>query len=130
MMLRALILWMLIAVAEMLHGVLRVALLNRRVGDRRARQIGVFTGSALILLIAFLAVPWLGLTSVADCFVIGALWLVLMLVLEVAFGRLVFHASWKRLAADFDFRQGGLLSIGMCILFLAPLLAAKWRGLI
>lgn len=45
-------------------------------------------------------------------------------------GRLVFRASWQRLASDFDFRQGGLLAIGMAVLFFAPLIAAKLRGLI
>ena len=53
-----------------------------------------------------------------------------MLAFEIAFGRLVFHASWQRLAADFDFRKGGLLSIGMAVLLVAPLLAAKLRGLV
>ena len=61
---------------------------------------------------------------------VGTLWLVLMLGFEVAFGRLVFRASWKRLAADFAFREGGLLSLGMLVLFLAPLLAAAGRGLL
>ena len=127
---RALAVWLVIAVAEVLHGILRVALLNRRVGDRRARQIGVFSGSALILLIAWLTAPWLRMATVVDALTIGLLWLGLMLGLEVAFGRLVFRASWRRLAADFDFRQGGLLSLGMLVLLLAPLLAAKGRGLL
>jgi hypothetical protein len=127
---RALAVWLVIAVAEVLHGILRVALLNRRVGDRRARQIGVFSGSALILLIAWLTTPWLRMATVANALTIGLLWLGLMLGLEVAFGRLVFRASWRRLAADFDFRQGGLLSLGMLVLLLAPLLAAKGRGLL
>jgi len=127
---RALAVWLVIAVAEVLHGILRVALLNRRVGDRRARQIGVFSGSALILVIAWLTAPWLRMATVADALTIGLLWLGLMLGLEVAFGRLVFRASWRRLAADFDFRQGGLLSLGMLVLLLAPLLAAKGRGLL
>ena len=53
-----------------------------------------------------------------------------MLAFEIAFGRLVFRASWQRLAADFDFRKGGLLSIGMAVLLVAPLLTAKLRGLV
>jgi hypothetical protein len=43
---RAFMIWLLIAVAEVIHGILRVRFLNRRVGDQRARQIGVFSGSA------------------------------------------------------------------------------------
>jgi hypothetical protein len=33
-------------------------------------------------------------------------------------------------AADFDFRKGGLLSIGMAVLLVAPLLVAKLCGLV
>jgi hypothetical protein len=33
-------------------------------------------------------------------------------------------------ASDFDFRKGGLLSIGMLILLAAPLLVAKLKGLL
>jgi len=89
----------------------------------------VFTGSALILLITWFTLPWLNVSTTADCLTIGALWLILMLGLEIAFGRLIFRVSWKRLGADFDFRQGGLLSLGVLVLFLAPFLAAKGSGL-
>ena len=130
MIIKALVIWMLIAVAEVLHGVLRVSLLNRRVGDHRARQIGVFTGSAIILIISLLTVPWLGASTNGQLFGIGFLWLMLMLAFEIAFGRLVFRASWQRLASDFDFRKGGVLSIGMLILFAAPFLATKLHGLL
>lgn len=121
---------MLIAIAEVLHGILRVRFLNRRLGDRRARQIAVFTGSGLILIIAWALVPWINPSTVAQCLWIGLLWLLLMLAFEIGFGRFVFRASWKRLLSDFDFRQGGLLSIGMAILFFAPLIAAKVHGLL
>jgi hypothetical protein len=56
---------------------------------------------------------------------VGFLWLALMLMFEIAFGRFVFRASWQRLASDFDFRKGGLLSIGMAVLLVAPLLGGK-----
>ena len=36
---KALVSWMLIAAAKVLHGVLRVSLLNRRVGDHRAVRL-------------------------------------------------------------------------------------------
>ena len=129
MIFKALVIWMLIAAAEVLHGVLRVSLLNRRLGAHHSRQIGVFTGSVIILIISWLTVPWLGASTNGQLFGIGCLWLVLMLAFEIAFGRLVFRASWKRLASDFDFRKGGLLSIGMLILFAAPFLATKLRSL-
>ena len=128
--LKAFLVWLLIGAAEVLHGILRVRLLNRRVGDHRARQIGVFTASGIILVIAWFSVPWLGASTISQLLSVGFLWLALMLILEIAFGRLVFRASWQRLAAEFDFRKGGLLSIGMAVLLFAPLLVAKLRGLV
>lgn len=129
MILRAFVIWVLIAAAEVAHGILRVKLLNRRVGDRRARQIAVFTGSALIVLIAWILTPWLGASTASQCFWIGFMWFVLMLAFELWLGRL-FGFSWKRLAADFDLRKGGLLSIGMAVLWIAPWIGAKLHGLI
>jgi len=125
---KSLLIWKLIAVAEVSHGILRVRLLTRRVGDHRARQVAVFSGSAIILLIAWFFVPWIGVNTVGQCLGVGFMWLALMLAFEITFGRLVFRASWQRIAADFDFRKGGLLSIGMMILLTAPLLVVKLRG--
>lgn len=51
MLLKAIMIWVVIAFAETLHGILRVKMLNRRLGDRRARRLGVLTGSILILII-------------------------------------------------------------------------------
>ena len=128
--LKAFSIWLLIAVAEVLHGILRVRLLNRRVGDHRARQIAVFTGSGIILVIAWVTAPWLGAASSGQLLGVGFLWLTLMLSFEIAFGRLVFHATWERITAAFDFRKGGLLSIGMAVLLVAPLLVAKLLSLV
>ena len=127
---RAFLIWLIIAVAEVLHGVARIRLLNRRVGDHRARQIGVFTGSAIILVIAWFSVPWIGASSSGQLLGVGFLWLALMLGSGIGFGILVFRAPWKRIAADFDFRKGGLLSIGMLVLLIAPVLVGKLRGLV
>jgi len=125
---RALVIWLLIAAAEVLQGVLRVRLLNPRVGDHRARQIAVFTGSAIIVLITWLTAPWLDVRTVVESLAVGLLWLLLMLALEIVFGRMVFRMPWKKIAEDFDLRRGRLLLIGMFILFIVPLLVAKLRG--
>ena len=129
MILRACILGVLIMAAEVLQGILRVRFLNRRVGDRRARQIGVFTGSAIILVITWFCLPWVGAAGTPELLAVGVLWLLLMLGLDVGFGRLVFRASWDRIVAEFDLRRGGLLGLGMLLLLTAPLLIAKVRGL-
>lgn len=119
--------WALIAGVEVIHGILRVRFLNPRVGDHRARQIAVFSGSALILLMAYALVPPLDIHSRMGLLGVGLLWVLLMLAFEIILGRWVFHLSWKRIGSDFDLRQGGLLAFGMLVLFLAPLLVMKLR---
>ena len=58
----------------------------------------------------------------------GLIWLVLTLAFEILFGRFVAGASWERLWSDYNLLQGGLLPIGLLVLTVAPLLAARWRG--
>ena len=122
---KALLLWMVIAFAKVLHGIVRVRLLQRPLGQHRARQIGVLTNSGLILLVAWFCVPWLGVLDSNELLGVGLMWLVLMLGFEIVFGRAVLNASWRRLAPDLDLRQGGLLSIDMVVLLFAPLLIGK-----
>jgi hypothetical protein len=128
--LRACLVWLVIAVAEVLQGILRVRFLNRRVGDHRARQIGVFTGCCLVFGIAWLTLPWIGAVTWPNLVVVGLLWFALMLTFDLGFGRLVFRFPWSRIAADFDPRRGNLLGFGMLFVFAAPLLVAKLRGYI
>ncbi|HRG54473.1 MAG TPA: hypothetical protein PLG56_00400 [Lacunisphaera sp.] len=130
MLLRALGLWLVLAVAETVHGILRVRFLNRKVGDRRARQIGVVSGSLLILALVWPTITWIEVRTSGDCLVVGLLWSILMLTFDFALGRYCFGFSWARLTADLNLRQGGFLGFGLGLLFLAPLIVASLRGLI
>lgn len=125
MILRAFIVWLLIAAVEVAQGILRVRLLNRHLGDHRARQVGVVTGSALILLIAWLTRDWIGARSPSEQWLVGGVWLALMLSFDLTFGRLVFHFPWSRIVADFDVRKGNFLALGMLVVLLAPWLVAR-----
>jgi len=126
---KSLVVWLCIAAAETLHGILRIRLLNRRLGDHRARQVGVFTGSFLILLITWLLMPWLELRSASQALAVGGFLTLLMLLFDVALGRFYLRLRWTRILADFDVRKGGLLGLGMLVLFAAPWLTGWWRGL-
>jgi len=56
---RAVVVWLVLIGAETIHGILRTLLLVPAVGDFRARQISVFTGSVVILVIACLFIRWI-----------------------------------------------------------------------
>jgi len=121
---KILLAWLVIAAAETVQGILRVKFLNRPLGDRRARQAAVVSGSLIILALGWLLVPWIKPASTSDCLWIGGTWLALMLAFDLGLGRFVFRFPWKRLAADFIPQKGGWLGIGMLVLFLTPLLVA------
>ncbi len=130
MILRGIAVWLVIVAVEVVHGIARTLWLAPMVGDFRARQIAVFTGSALILAVATLFIRWMKPVDIGGALVIGAVWLVLTLAFEVAFGRFVVRATWARILSDYDLARGGLLPIGLLIETLAPAIAARFRGML
>jgi len=122
---RAVAVWCLIFVLEVVHGVLRTIWLVPLVGDFQARQVGVLVGSLLILVVAALTIRWIGARQRRDLLRIGLLWVVLMVGAEVLLGRVVFGYPWSRIAEDFDVTRGGLLGFGMLVLAAAPWLASR-----
>ncbi len=122
---RALIIWALIAVLEMIHGILRAKLLTPKVGDLRSRQIGVFSGSIIFFVVTLLSFDWLGITTPHQAFLVGGLWLICMIIFEFSVGHFIFHFPWKWLLNDFNFFKGRFLAFGMLFLALSPYLVGK-----
>ena len=125
---RAIAVWLVLICAEILHGIARGIFLVPYVGEFRSNQIGVFTGSIIILAVALAFVRWIGASRTNSLLAVGVLWLGLMLAFEILFGRFVIGASWERLATDYNVFEGGLLPFGMAVLLLSPLIAGKIRG--
>jgi hypothetical protein len=126
--LRAFAVWLVIMLVESAHGTLRELFLAPLVGDFRARQLAVFTGSLLILGVAYLCVRWIRAGSTARLLAVGLLWLFLTLSFEFGLGLFVLGYSWERVAEDYDLSRGGLMPFGLVLLTLAPLIAARLRG--
>lgn len=127
---RTLLVWLAIIVLETLHGIARVALLQPLVGDFRARQLTVFTGSLLTLTVAWFGVRWIRPVRASHALGIGAVWVGLTIGFELALGRLVMGLTWERIAEDYDLSRGGLLALGLLAMFLAPWFAARRQRLI
>ncbi|MGE0886208.1 MAG: hypothetical protein AB7P14_21950 [Blastocatellales bacterium] len=127
--LRALAAWFVIILGETLHGIARTALLQPYIGDFRARQIAVFSGTLIIITIAVILIRWINANSKSQLLIIGTLWVCLTICFEIGLGTLILGYSWERMLSDYNLAKGGLLAIGMVALFFAPLIAAKIRGL-
>ena len=126
---RGIIVWLVFIFAESLNGTVRNLLLAPSLGNFWAHQISFFTGSILVLAIALASVRWLH-ASRSQLLGVGLLWLLLTVAFEIALGRFILGYSWERIAADYNLPQGGLMPVGLVLLTLAPLIAAKIRGLL
>jgi len=124
---RSLAVWLLIIVAEILHGILRAIVLVPIVGEFRSNQIGVLTGSAIIFAIAHLTIRWIGAKRAYELLLVGFIWLVLTVAFEVLFGRFVVGLSWERIASGYNVLNGGLMPLGLVVLFLIPMIVSKLR---
>lgn len=121
--------WLLLMAAETLHGVVRAIVLVPYFGDFRSRQIGVFTGSLLIVALVCLFERWLEVKTLSARLLVGFIWLLLTLLFEFGLGHFVFNYSFERLAEDYNLLAGGLMPLGLIVLLCAPLIAAKLRRL-
>ena len=126
--LRALGLWFLLMAAETLQGLWCVKVLTVWLPGTKLCDFGVFTGSLIILLIAFVCLDWIPARDAPTLLLVGSTWAVLTIAYELLLGRLAFDRSWNEIAADFDLFHGSLLPLGLIALLFAPLLAARLRG--
>ena len=125
---RVIAVWMLIVLAETVHGAAREMFIAPVLGDLRARQLGVLVGSLIIFAIACGTIRWMRLTSPRAQFQAGAIWVALTAAFEVLLG-LAVGASWDRILSDYNPARGGFMVLGLAFMFFAPRLAAKLRRL-
>jgi hypothetical protein len=113
--------------AEIVHGILRAIVLVPFVGEFRSNQIGVFTGSAIILAIAYFTIRWIGAQRPIGTLSVGMIWLAVDRGLRILFGRFVVRLTWEELLAGYNIAKGGLMPLGLLILLFSPMIASKLR---
>ncbi|OIO70143.1 MAG: hypothetical protein AUJ57_08595 [Zetaproteobacteria bacterium CG1_02_53_45] len=124
---KALVVWVLIVLAESVHGIIRQLYIAPLTGDMPARQLGVFIGSAIIFAIAWGSVRWINARSFREQFMVGLLWAVLIVLFEFSLGAAL-GSSQQRMLSDYNMAEGGLMPLGLLFMLFAPALAARLRG--
>ncbi|MCU1288560.1 MAG: hypothetical protein JWN60_789 [Acidobacteria bacterium] len=125
---RAFVVWLLIVLAESVHGTLRQLFLAPLIGDFTARRISFFIAVLLIFLITYLFIRWINATTFKSLFAVGLLWMVLMTLFEFGLGIFVMNYSREQMLEDYDVSRGGLMGFGLIFMIFAPWLAAKLRN--
>lgn len=119
--LRIVVLCLVLASAETVHGIARTVLLAPRLGKRRALQLSVVTGVLLASLICWFLVPPIALQSTAAHLLLGVVLAAFMALFDVLVGRLLLRKSWAKIWPDFDPRTGNYLAYGLLALCFVPM---------
>jgi hypothetical protein len=123
---RATLVWMLIILAETVHGLVREIFVAPVLGDLRARQLGIPIACVIVFLVAWATARWMKADTREAQLSVGCYWATLMLAFEILLGRAI-GLSWTRIFADYDPTRGGFMALGLAFMVFAPVLAATLR---
>ncbi|WP_020674473.1 hypothetical protein [Geopsychrobacter electrodiphilus] len=125
--LKSLAIWAGILMLAVLNGTLRETILIPQLGTVTSFMLSGVLLSALIFVIAYISLPWLGARRSAEFLGIGLGWFALTIVFEFSFG-LAQGKSWQTLLEAYMFKGGNIWPVVLIVTALAPWLAAKFRG--
>lgn len=126
LLLRALLLWSLMMLAESAQGALRRLLLDADTAFA-LRQAFVVVGAVIVVAITWATLPWLRLRTSRGALLVGGGWAVLTVGFELIVGRLA-GQPWASLWPDYDLRRGGLMPLGLLVMALAPWIIRRLQG--
>lgn len=125
--LKALTVWAGILILAVANGALREGVLVPRLGAPAGLVWSGLLLSALIIVVAYLSLPWFGTRRPAHLWGIGLGWLALTVVFEFSFG-LWQGKSWSVLMEAYTFKGGNVWPVVLGVIAVAPYAAAKLRG--
>jgi hypothetical protein len=128
MFLRALVIWFAILALASLNGAVRDLIVAPRIGDTVARALSTVILCALVVLVTWLSIRWIGPLNPRQALGVGLFWLVLTLLFEFGAGRLS-GMPWPTLLADYNVLQGRIWVLVPVVTFFAPLWVGRERGL-
>jgi len=112
--------WLLLLGIMFANGVVRVGLLQPRLGEEAARQAASLFGAAIVIAFSGWFVHRTAMTSPGRLLAVGGLWLALTVTFEFGMGRFVSGASWEALLADYDLRAGRLWPLVLVAVLVGP----------
>jgi hypothetical protein len=124
MWMRAVRLWVLLALAMIANGTVRALVLEPLLGAHVAELAAAGTAIVLILLITRPFVRSRGAASVSEAIGLGVLWTAMTVAFEFLFGHYAMDASWAALLANYDVIDGRVWPVVLVAIAAAPFV---WR---
>lgn len=128
MLLRGFVVWLGFVLLAVANGLVRETQLIPRLGVARGGQLSAFLLALGILLITYFTIAWLEPARRGDPWLLGAFWLVLVLLFEFGLGRAQ-GTSWSAMLAEYEFWKGRLWVLVLLATLIAPYVTAELRHL-
>ena len=129
MILRSIAIWFALLGIAIVNGAVRSAWISPRLGEYAGHVLSTIVLCAFIVWLAFATIRWVAPAGLREGFLVGVLWLVLTVAFEFIGGHYLFGDPWPKLLADYDILHGRLWLLVLVTNLLAPLWAAKMKGI-
>lgn len=116
------------AAAETLHGIARNIFVVPRIGNRRAKQYSIISGTLLAFAVCYLMVPWLENSGARRLLVVGAILSLFMASFDIVLARFVAKQGWRQVLGDFNPAKGNFLTLGLILVVFIPYAVAQLKG--
>lgn len=126
---RAIAVWVLLAVLAVANAAFRSAVLTPRLGEQGGHVASTATLCLLIVVVSWISLRWIGVTTAPRAYLLGLLWLGLTVTFEFLAGHYAFGNSWERLLSDYNLARGRVWVLVLVVTFFAPRLAVALRSL-
>jgi len=128
MLARSVLIWFVLLTLAIANGAVREGLLSPRIGSGAGHVVSTVLLSAVILLVGWVAVPWIGPHSVQDSWLIGLTWVTLTVAFEFLGGHFLFGRPWTLLFADYNLLAGRIWVMVLIVSLITPVVSYTWRG--
>jgi len=127
---KAIGIWFIIVILAIFNGAIREKLLTPNIGSSIALPLSGLLLSILIVLVAFVTMPFFGSSESKTYIYIGVIWVLLTLSFEFLFGHYIAGKPWHEIIQVLNIKKGDLFIVALFVTLISPWLSAKLRGLI
>jgi hypothetical protein len=121
--------WFVFALIAVAGGIVRVTILEPRLGSYPANVVETLALVVVLLVLIWIAVPWLlPELRTTDLIKLGAFWFGLTVAFEFLFGHYVDGATWDALLANYDITAGRLWILVLLSMGLGPIILGRARS--
>jgi hypothetical protein len=121
---------LMLASVETLHGIARTIFVVPKIGNKRAKQYSVISGTLLAFAVCYIMVPWLDINVEYQLVLVGLVLAVFMASFDIILARFVVKLKWKSIINDFNPAKGNYLIFGMISLIIIPYAVMKLKGFV